>query len=52
MAYIQETKYGEVNMDYVLGIGGFNLERWNAIHHLSLSLAFLFTNGWHSSLAR
>ena len=27
IAYVQETKYGEVNLDYVLGIGGFNLER-------------------------
>ncbi|XP_073053696.1 uncharacterized protein [Primulina eburnea] len=27
MAQLQRTKYGNVNLDYVLGVGGFDLER-------------------------
>lgn len=27
MAHMKQTKYGKVDLDYVLGIGGFDLER-------------------------
>lgn len=27
MAHMKRTKYGKVDLDYVLGIGGFDLER-------------------------
>ncbi|XP_078430641.1 plastid transcriptionally active 17 [Wolffia australiana] len=27
MAHVKQTKYGQVDLDYVLGIGGFDLER-------------------------
>lgn len=27
MAYMNRTEYGKVDLDYVLGIGGFDLER-------------------------
>lgn len=28
MAHMKRTKYGKVDLDYVLGIGGFDLERY------------------------
>lgn len=27
MAHLKQTQYGKVDLDYVLGIGGFDLER-------------------------
>jgi len=27
LANLKQTEYGKVNLDYVLGIGGFDLER-------------------------
>lgn len=27
MAHLKRTKFGQVDLDYVLGIGGFDLER-------------------------
>ena len=29
MAHMKRTKYGKVDLDYVLGIGGFDLERYD-----------------------
>lgn len=31
MAELKRTAYGKVDLDYVLGIGGFDLERFGAI---------------------
>jgi hypothetical protein len=28
LANLKRTEYGKVNLDYVLGIGGFDLERY------------------------
>lgn len=28
MAHMKKTQYGKVDLDYVLGIGGFDLERF------------------------
>lgn len=35
MAQLKRTEFGKVNLDYVLGIGGFDLER---LSFLSISL--------------
>lgn len=33
MANMKRTKYGKVDLDYVLGIGGFDLERYGIFFH-------------------
>mgnify|MGYP006970524017 CR=1 FL=1 len=38
VAHVKQTKYGEVDMDYVLGIGGFSLERFEMAYILYGSL--------------
>lgn len=35
MAHMKRTKYGKVDLDYVLGIGGFDLERSGFIIRLT-----------------
>lgn len=31
MAQLKGTQYGQVDLDYVLGIGGFDLERYTPV---------------------
>jgi len=38
MAHMKRTKYGKVDLDYVLGIGGFDLERSGFILRLTKNL--------------
>lgn len=47
MAHMKRTKYGKVDLDYVLGIGGFDLERYDffLLRHLITS-HFKFLPKW------
>ena len=38
MANLKRAQYGKVDLDYVLGIGGFDLERFPFFHRLLLDL--------------
>lgn len=36
MAHMKRTEYGKVDLDYVLGIGGFDLEKYGLFFLLHL----------------
>lgn len=42
MGYIKRTSFGKVDLDYVLGIGGFDLERLTSVPAFVAMTALLF----------
>ena len=42
MANLRRTQFGKVDLDYVLGVGGFDLERWYSSSHLCILCEYKF----------
>ncbi|KAL5063853.1 hypothetical protein RYX36_025590 [Vicia faba] len=49
LANLKRTEYGKVNLDYVLGIGGFDLER--AVQHNNHTVGMIKTLVFHTGKA-
>lgn len=47
MAYMKRTEFGKVDLDYVLGIGGFDLERLVSTPFFSVLISFI--SYWRSN---